>query len=122
MPTYVSRCHTCDTSYDYIRKVADRHQTPECCGVPTAMGLTTPAIGAMSFSGHKGFHMPDGKQGGKGTWIESGNDYKKYLRDNNKMPAHEAEAESKIQKKNITAADDKKRRDAVIKVVTQQAP
>lgn len=58
----------------------------------------------------------------KGTWIESGNDYKKYLRDNNKMPAHEAEAESKIQKKNITAADDKKRRDAVIKVVTQQAP
>jgi hypothetical protein len=86
------------------------------------MGLTTPAIGAMSFSGHKGFHMPDGKQGGKGTWIESGNDYKKYLRDNNKMPAHEAESEAKIQKKNIAAADDKKRRDAVIKVVTQQAP
>lgn len=122
MPTYVSRCHTCDESYDYIRKVADRHQTPECCGVPTVMGLTTPAIGAMSFSGHKGFHMPDGKQGGKGTWIESGNDYKKYLRDNNKLPAHEAESEAKIQKKNIAAADDKKRRDAVIKVVTQQAP
>lgn len=85
------------------------------------MGLTSPAIGAMSFSGHKGFHMPDGKQGGKGTWIESGQDYKKYLRDHNKLPAHEAEAEAKIQKKNLDAMNDKKRRDAVVKVVTERA-
>lgn len=117
MPTYVSHCSTCGADHDYIRKIADRDQTPECCGAPTVKGLTTPAISAMCFTGHKGFRMPDGKQGGKGTWIESGQDYKKYLRDNNKMPADEAAAESRIQKKNAVAADDKKRRAAVIEAV-----
>lgn len=122
MPTYISTCHTCDTPYDYIRKVADRHDTPECCGTPTVMGLTTPAIGAMSFSGHKGFHVPDGKHNGKGTWIESGQDYKRYMSTNKLMPASEAAAEAVIQKKNTEAADDKKRRAAVIKAVTNHAP
>jgi hypothetical protein len=75
----------------------------------------------MAFTGHKGFHMPDGKQGGKGTWIESGQDYKKYLRDNNKMPSHEAAAEAQIQKKNAVDADNKKRRAAVIEAVNRHS-
>jgi predicted nucleic acid-binding Zn ribbon protein len=117
MPTYVSHCSSCDASYDYIRRIADRDQTPECCGVPTVKGLTAPAISAMTFTGHKGFHMPDGKHGGKGTWIESGSDYKKYLTVNNKMPSHEAAVEAKIQGKNKADADNKKRREAVIQAV-----
>lgn len=80
-------------------------------------GLTAPAISAMAFTGHKGFHMPDGKHGGKGTWIESGQDYKKYLKENNKLPASEGAAESRLQKRNVEAADNKKRREAVIKAV-----
>jgi hypothetical protein len=84
------------------------------------MGLTTPAIGAMSFSGHKAFHLKDGKNGGKGTWIESGHDYKKYMRDNNQIPFSESEAEAKRQKKSLEAARDKKRREDVIKVVTER--
>jgi len=116
MPTYVAHCRTCGTDHDYIRSIANRNDTPICCGTPAVKGLTAPAISAMSFTGHKGFHMPDGKNG-KGTWIESGQDYKKYLRDNNKMPASEAAAEAQIQKKNAEAADNKKRREAVIKAV-----
>ena len=119
MPTYISHCPSCDANYDYIRKIVDRDQTPECCGAPTIKGLTTPAISAMVFTGHKGFHMPDGKNGGKGSWIESGQDYKKYLRENNKMPSSEAAAESTIQRKNAQAADDKNRRTAVEKAVAK---
>lgn len=121
MPTYISQCGTCDKPYEYIRKIADRHDTPECCGAATTMGLKTPAISAMCFTGHKGFHMPDGKQNGKGTWIETGQDYKKYMSANKLMPSAEAAVEAKIQKQNMTAADDEKRRDAVVKVVTGNA-
>lgn len=121
MPTYIAHCHTCGTEHDYIRSIANRNDTPECCGAPTVKGLTAPAISAMAFTGHKGFHMPDGKQGGKGTWIESGQDYKKYLRENNKIPSSEAAAEARIQKKNVEAADNKKRREAVIKAVQQHS-
>lgn len=80
-------------------------------------GLTAPAISAMAFTGHKGFHMPDGQHGGKGTWIESGQDYKKYLKEHNKLPASEGAAEARLQKRNADAADNKKRRQAVIKAV-----
>lgn len=117
MPTYTAHCQACGAEYDYIRSIANRNDTPICCDVPTVKGLTAPAISAMTFSGHKGFHMPDGKHGGKGTWIESGQDYKKYLRENNKIPSSEAAAESRIQKKHAEAADSKKRREAVIKAV-----
>jgi len=116
MPTYVAHCSNCGAEHDYIRSIANRNDTPICCGVPTVKGLTTPAISAMTFTGHKGFHMPDGKNG-KGTWIESGQDYKRYLRENNKIPASEAEAEARIQRKHAEAADNKKRREAVIKAV-----
>jgi predicted nucleic acid-binding Zn ribbon protein len=121
MPTYVANCSTCGTDYDYVRSIANRNDTPECCGAPTVKSLTAPAISAMAFTGHKGFHMPDGKQGGKGTWIESGQDYKKYLRENNKIPTSEAASEAKLQKKNAEAADNKKRREAVIKAVNTLA-
>lgn len=66
--------------------------------------------------------MPDGKNNGKGTWIESGQDYKKYLTTNKLIPSSEAAQESVVQKKNVEAVDDKKRRAAVIKAVTGTAP
>jgi predicted nucleic acid-binding Zn ribbon protein len=121
MPTYISHCAICDTDYEYIRRIADRDDTPECCGVATVKGITAPTISAMVFSGHKGFHMQDGKQGGKGTWIESGTELKKYLRDNNKMSSSEAAVEAQIQKKNREVTDDKKRREAVIKAVERHS-
>jgi predicted nucleic acid-binding Zn ribbon protein len=117
MPTYTAHCSTCGHEQDYIRSIANRNDTPLCCDAPMVKGLTAPAISAMAFTGHKGFHMPDGKHGGKGTWIESGQDYKKYLKDNDKLPASEGAAESRLQKRNADAADSKKRREAVIKAV-----
>lgn len=114
MPTYVSKCNSCGTEHEFVRKIADRDRTPECCGVSTVRGLVAPQISAMAFTGHKGFHMPDGEAGGRGTWIEDGHAYKRYLKEKKKLPASEGAAEAERARKNAKAADDKKRREAVV--------
>jgi predicted nucleic acid-binding Zn ribbon protein len=119
MPLYSSRCQECGSSHTYVRKVAERNDTPLCCGVQTAKTLDTPMVSAMAWTGHKGVFMPDGQNGGKGTFIESGADYHKYLRDNNKIPASEGAREAEIQKGNREAEHDKVRREAVIAAVQQ---
>lgn len=36
MPAYTAICHKCDIQYEYIRKIADRANTPVCeCGATT---------------------------------------------------------------------------------------
>jgi predicted nucleic acid-binding Zn ribbon protein len=120
MPTYSSYCHECGTDHEYFRKMADALDTPECCGVKTEKNLNAmPQISAMAFTGHKGFHAMDGKNGGKGTWIETGADYKRYIKDNNKLVGDEGIQEAEHQRKNIQAADKKARRAAVVKAVEQ---
>lgn len=117
MPLYTAQCHVCGEKQTYMKRVDDRYDTPDCCGVQTTKAIDLVEVGAMVFTEHKGFHMPDGKHGGKGTFIGSGQEYKKYLKDNNKMPSHEAHAEAERQRKYKTEAADKKRREDVIKVV-----
>jgi hypothetical protein len=114
---YVAECSECGETQDYISSLADRENTPVCCGVKTHQIIAAPMISAMMFTGWKGFHMPDGKQGGKGTWIESGNDYKAYLKKHNKMPESEGTPEAKLQKKNREAERARKRRKDVEKIV-----
>jgi hypothetical protein len=101
-----------------MSSVADRETNlPVCCGEKTYQIITSsPMIGAMAFTGWKGFYMPDGK-GEKGTWIDNGGDFKKYLKENDKMPASEGIPEAQLQKKNIEEAHAKKRRKDVEKVV-----
>ena len=75
--------------------------------------LDTPMVSAMTWTGHQGFHAPDGVNG-VGTWIESGSDYKKYMDKNGLVPASEGEQEVKIQSANKEAESDRKLNEAVL--------
>lgn len=117
MPTYVSRCEECGTEHNYIRKVAERNDTPVCCEAPTVKQLVAPEVGAMSFSGHKGVYMPDGKNGGKGTWIETGADYKNFLKKTGCVPTSDYKGEPERIRANQERENAKKRREAVVEAV-----
>lgn len=117
MPIYTSKCSVCNKSQDYFRKIDDRADTPECCGKKTAKSLDTPMVSAMIWTGWKGVHMPDGKNGGQGTWIEDGAQYKKYIKQNNYLVGDEGQQEASIQRRNIEARQDKKLEQDVIKAV-----
>jgi hypothetical protein len=61
---------------------------PECCGVKTErVFLTPPLMGAMNFGREKAFTMPDG------TFIDSGAQYKKYMKARGALSQSEGESE-----------------------------
>jgi len=116
MPTYSSVCSACGKTYEYVSRIVDRGNTPRCCDKPTDKVLDAPRVSAMAWTGHKGFHVPDGVNG-KGTWIEDGAAYHRYLKQHNKIPASEGVREAEIQKANRERADDHKLEAAVEKAV-----
>jgi hypothetical protein len=48
LPTYTAKCDECGQVADYVRRVADRESTPECCGRPMWRTLTAPMIQGSS--------------------------------------------------------------------------
>ena len=44
MPLYDARCSTCGTTHEFFARVADRHDTPVCCGAPAALVISPPMI------------------------------------------------------------------------------
>lgn len=117
MPTYRCRCEVCESEQDFVRTISTRDDTPECCGQKTARIPVAPQVSAMLWTGHNAFLMEDGKNGGKGTWIETAQDYKKYLRDNNKIPVSEGRAHAEAKAKERTAREEA----ALTKAVEQAA-
>jgi predicted nucleic acid-binding Zn ribbon protein len=115
MPTYTGKCEVCGELHTYIRKVADRNDTPECCGAKTTKVLDTPEISAMAWTGHKGMVMYD--KDAKPVHIEDGAAYHRYLRDNNKIPESEGRREAEIQKANREAKQKEQLRKDVETVV-----
>ncbi len=113
MPSYSIRCNACGTHSTFIAKVDDRNNTPMCCEQQTERLLDTPMVGAQTWTGWKGTHMPDG------TWIESGSSYEAYLKKHNKIPESEGIREAEIQSANRKAADDKALTAAVEQAVRQ---
>lgn len=81
---YESVCTQCGKEHEYVAKMADREKTPRCCGKKTVQQISTPMIGAMSWTHAKGIHL--GKQ-----WISDGGTYKKYMKENGMV----SESESK---------------------------
>jgi len=82
--------------------------TPVCCGKKTKkVILSPPAVGAMSFGREKSFYMTDG------TFIDSGAQYKRYMKDNNKIPADEGAQEAERVRKCRKEDFDKKIDDTV---------
>lgn len=117
MPTYTAQCTSCGTQQDFIRKVDDRDNAPDCCSRPMErLGAyaIAPAIGAMTWTGHKAVRMLDGR------WIESGAEYHRYLKETNSIPASEGAREAEIQKENLKREHAKVRRKAVEDAVRQK--
>lgn len=45
MPLYTAQCQACDIEYSYIRKIDDRHDTPDCeCGAKTDKVIDAPMV------------------------------------------------------------------------------
>jgi predicted nucleic acid-binding Zn ribbon protein len=104
MPTYTAKCSVCSTHHDYVRRVADRDDTPLCCETKTDKQLSTPQISAMAFGGHKGF-VTDAT--GTPRWIENGSDLKRYMRENNLTVPEEGVERAKDARRNQEIASDK---------------
>ena len=116
MPIYHSLCHKCGTYHEYVAKVADYLNSPDCCGEKTEKQIDCPMIGAMTFSGWKGFN----NVAAPGTpWVESGSEYKKWLKDNNKIPMSEGQQEADRVSAQKQVEDKKKRKEAVRKAADQ---
>lgn len=112
MPLYTSHCGECGQFHSYVRTVAERNSTPECCGKPSEKRLDTPMIGAMSFGGHKGF-VADATD--TPTWIESGSAMKRYMKENDLVPTGEASQEARIRREAREVEVDKKLDQAIEK-------
>lgn len=48
MPLYTSQCRICGKEYEYTAKIADRENTPECCGIRTEKTIPTAPLMAMA--------------------------------------------------------------------------
>ena len=112
MPMYTSQCAVCARQQTYFKSVAKRAETPMCHDLPTLKVIDTPMIGAMSFSGHKGFEAP-----GAQKWIEDGASMKKYMNQHGYISESEGAREAQIQRNRKSAADDAKLDAAVTSAV-----
>ena len=105
MPFYTAQCSTCEGKHPYFRsRIAERHDTPHCCGQATVKLMDTPQIGAMSFAGSQGF-VATGTE--KAQWIESGADLKRYMKENNFVTSAEGEERAKDARANREIENDR---------------
>jgi predicted nucleic acid-binding Zn ribbon protein len=115
VPLYTSHCDSCGSDHSYVRTIANRNDTPLCCDKQTAKVLDLPMIGALAFTGHKGFvasATADSK------WIESGSDLKRYMNENNFVTEGEGRERAVDAKRNQEIDFDKKLDQAIDKART----
>lgn len=106
MPTYVARCPNCHASIDYIRKVDERDDTPEHCGVKTQRALVAPRIQAVTIT--------QGILAGDGNTYYGKSEYDAYLKKNDLLPSSELKGEAAYRRK----VNDQERRADIRKTVT----
>lgn len=100
---YEAQCPKCGKTHEYSRPVTERNDTPICCGKKTVKAILTPPMtGAMSWGREKAFTATDG------TFIDSGHQYKKWMKDNNKIPLEEGKQEAARVRKRRAEEYDKK--------------
>ena len=66
MPKYEAVCLECGNYHEYITRVADRDNTPECCGEKTSKRILTPSMGIMDYQPWQPYESP-----ASGKWITS---------------------------------------------------
>lgn len=115
MPIYSGICNKCGKKQDYYRTISLRNETPQCCGDPIIRVIEAPMVGSMSFAGvHKSVNI-------NGIQFDSGSDIKKYMKDNNFIPADEATSEAKYQRKEKEKADAANLKQSVLQAVAMHS-
>lgn len=111
MASYTARCAKCGTHIDFYRPIADRDNTPVCCGSLTQRVLAAPMVPAMGLADHYAITCADGR-----TYYGK-HEYERYLNANGLLPASELKGEAEYQKAEI----EKKRRASVREDVIKAA-
>ena len=85
MAVYDAECDKCGTQTEYVCSIADMtKKLPRCCGQKMKrVILTAPQVGAMTWTSHKAVMV-------NGKLIESGDQYKRMMKQGNFMPHSEA--------------------------------
>lgn len=112
MPTYRAQCPVCKTATDFIRRIAERDDTPVCCDGKMERIQTTVMVPRMGLGDHYTI------TGGDGRTYYGKHEYQKYLDANGLLPASELKGEAAYQRKNIEAERKESLRKDVIDAVT----
>lgn len=110
MPMYSSVCRECGAQHSYVRRIAERNDTPLCHGRPTDKVLDTPMVQA-TFGATKGAYMHQ-----TGEYVE-GTQMHDYYRKHNLISTTEGNREADLQRANRAAEHDKVRRKAAEEAV-----
>ena len=97
MPTYEAACPDCGHKQDYIRKIADRHNTPDCehCGAKTALTITAVMVPCMGIADGS-MHVVSPIDG---TVMRCKDDYESHMKKHNVRPTSEFEGCKPVEKK-----------------------
>lgn len=104
MPIYTAQCQ-CGNRQDYVRKVDDRHNTPNCdkCGDATTLAITACMVPVMAMADSMHVTSPI-----DGTIMRNRYDYESHMKKHNVRPTAEFEGqkrtETKVDKKLIAEA------------------
>lgn len=115
MALYTSHCKKCDTYIEYVRKIADRNNTPICCDEQTEKIMDAPMVGAMKIATGGVFDSE------RGIWLEGAKDVDKHYKATGTIPVEEASQEAKMQKDRKNKAYRKTMRETIAKRVYQDS-
>jgi hypothetical protein len=71
---YDSKCQTCGTVHEYVRNIADRNDTPICCGEPTQREITLSMLASSTAAEWQAYKCPH-----SGEVIKSAKDRKEVM-------------------------------------------
>jgi hypothetical protein len=95
LPVYTAQCSACAHRQEYIRKIADRHNTPLCeeCGAATGLAITTVMVPCMAIS--ESMHVVSPIDG---AVLRCKSDYEAHMKKHNVRPSSEFEGVKKEEK------------------------
>lgn len=116
MPTYTAKCISCSHEQDFVSKIDDRDNTPQCsvCNSKTNRILTATMITAMGIADHYAIRSPI-----DGSMLYGKSDYNKHLKKHGVVPESEMKGEAAHQKKQAAKQEKAKRIETIQKAIAQ---
>jgi predicted nucleic acid-binding Zn ribbon protein len=115
MPTYTARCNECGIEQDYVRKIDDRDETPDCEHHQLKMErvLTSCMVPAMGIADHYQIRDSSGKT------FYGKHEYVNYLKNNGLSHSSDIAGEPERQQKYIAEKVKTDRKKQIEKLVQQ---